>query len=355
MFSGVWVLLLTLSFWTALMQGQGSLPADQFVVLSRDHVDSPCVLYDASRHPALSLVAWQHDARLDLPTNQVIFVVKEQSKLRLPAGTPFGDEGAPLWILPQSQNANLLYLGLSVERVASGVFAGPLTIALKQVEGPGYFLVWQATGPGEYSIRVDSRDGVNEADGFQPLPGAHEHFNWGFSAPGVYSLTFQASGRRLGESTNIVSANSTFVFHVQPLPAPARFETWQRQHWPPGFNPPTTLAYGNPDGDDFDNWHEYAFGLSPTNRNPVSESPQLSVLNRSENPRAQVQFWRNTAAEDLTYRVEKTSRMPGGWSTVTNLTARSFPFVSPRERVEIPDLFGGLGSEGYVRVVIEGR
>ena len=87
---------------------QTSLPSTNFAVLTREHTDGLCVLYNDESSPPLSLITWQRDAGLDLPTNQVIFVAKEQARLTLPAGTPFGDAGAPFWILPQSQNPNLL-------------------------------------------------------------------------------------------------------------------------------------------------------------------------------------------------------------------------------------------------------
>ena len=169
----------------ACVLAQASLPSTNFAALTREHTDGLCVLYDSAKSPPLSLVAWQRDAGLDLPTNQVIFVVKTEAKLTLPAGTPFGDAGQPFWILPQSQNPNLLYLGVNSERIPGGVFAPPLTNQLKRLDGPGYFMVWQAVGPGQYNIRINTRDGVGPTDNFMPLLGAHEHFNWA-SAPRAF-------------------------------------------------------------------------------------------------------------------------------------------------------------------------
>jgi surface-anchored protein len=306
-------------FCAADAQAQGTLPADQFAVLTREHTDGLCVLYDTAKSPPLSVVAWQRDAGLDLPTNQVIFVAKEQSRLTLPAGTPFGDAGAPFWILPQSQNPNLLYLGINVERVPSGIFSGPISIRLKRLEGPGYFMVWQAIGPGQYNIRINTRDGVSAADGFQPLVGAHEHFNWGFSTTGVYCATFQAVGQRIGESTNITSPESTFVFHVLPLPPPTNFATWQKHFWPPGFNPPTTLTNGNPDGDALNNLLEYAFAANPTNTTPATALPCFSFVTTNGQKYGALTFTRYLPALDLDYMPEATSALPGGWQRLTNI------------------------------------
>jgi surface-anchored protein len=318
---------------SAAALAQGSLPADQFEALTREHTDSPCVLYDAATSPPLSLVAWQRDAGLDLPTNQVIFVVREQARLTLPAGTPFGAAGAPFWILPQSQNVNLLYLGINVERVPSGVFSGPIAIQLKRFDGSGYFMVWQATGPGQYNIRINTRDGLGPVDHFQPLVGAHEHYNWGFSTTGVYSVTFQAVGRRIGETTNITSFESTFLFHVLPLPPPTNYTTWAKSHWPPGFNPPTTLTIGNPDGDSFDNLREYALGLSPTNANPITDAPQFTFIETGSQRYGALTFSRYLPALDLLCEPQVSGALPGGWVPLTNAHALEAGATNTVERV----------------------
>lgn len=311
--------LLFVSCLTAM--AQNSLPPDQFRMLTREHTDGLCILYDAGANSnQLSLVAWERDAELDLPTNQVIFIAKSASKIILPSGTPFGDGGQPLWILPQSQNTNLLYLGVNSERLPGGVFASSLTIQLKQFEGPGYFMAWQATGPGQFNIRINTRDGVDTNDFFQPLLGSHEHFNWAFSSTGVYSVTFQVSGQRIGESTNISSLEHTFVFHVQPLPSPTNYQTWARGYWPPGFNPPTVLTNGNPDGDLFDNLHEYAFGLSPTNANSITNAPMFSFVATNSAQYGALTFTHYKPAADLVYEPSVRSELNSGtWTPLTNV------------------------------------
>lgn len=331
---------------------QGTLPADQFAVLTREHTDGLCVLYNAANTPPLALVAWQRDAGLDLPTNQVIFVVKEQARLTLPAGTPFGDAGAPFWILPQSQNPNLLYLGINVERVPSGIFSGPVSIQLKRLESPGYFMVWQATGPGQYNIRINTRDGISASDNFQPLIGAHEHLNWGFSSTGIYCATFQATGQRLGESMNITSPEGTFVFQVLPLPPAANFPTWQKHFWPPGFNPPTTLANGNPDADPFDNLREYAFGLSPTNADPLTAAPFFSFVTAIDQKYGALTFTRYLPALDLEYRVEATSTLPGGWAELTNVFGAVRGTNGLTELLTIRDALPATNAKRFLRLKV---
>ena len=298
---------------------QNSLPPTHFLALTHEHTDGLCILYNPTESNLLSLIAWQRDLGLDLPTNQVIFVAKPEAKVTLPPGTPFGDAGQPFWILPQSQNPNLLYLGANSERIPAGVFNGPLTIQLKRLVGPGYFMVWQATGPGQYNIRVNTRDGIDANDNLMPLIGSHEHFNWGFSTTGVYCATFQVTGRRIGEATNISSPESTYLFHVLPLPPPTNYSTWAKGYWPPGFNPPTTFTDANPDGDSFNNLFEYASGLSPSDESPVTAAPLFSFVNLDSEQYGSLTFIRYKPALDLNYVVETTTTLPGGWSPLTDV------------------------------------
>jgi surface-anchored protein len=329
---------------------QTSLPQTNFLALDHQHTDGLTILYNPSGTNLLSLVAWQRDAGLDLPTNQVIFVANTQAMLTLPAGTPFGDAGQPFWILPQSQNPNLLYLGVNSERVPSGVFTGPLTIQLKRLVGPGYFMVWQATGPGQYNIRINTRDGIGSTDNFMPLIGSHEHFNCGFSTTGVYCATFQVSGQRIGESTNILSPESTYLFQILPLPPPTNYSVWTKGYWPPGFNPPTTLPNGNPDGDAFNNLLEYAFHLSPTNSNTVTNAPSFSLVTTNSTKYGALTFTRYQPALDLIYFAEATTALPGGWTPLTNVFA-SLPNPNGlTELVTMRDFLVGTNQQRFYRL-----
>jgi surface-anchored protein len=330
---------LFLSFVLAAITGLGqiSLPPTNFAVLTHEHTDGLCLLYNPAGTNLLSLIAWQRDLGLDLPTNQVIFVANTQAMLTLPPGTPFGDAGQPFWILPQSQNPNLLYLGVNAERIPLGVFNGSLTIQLKRLVGPGYFMVWQATGPGQYNIRIDTRDGIDAHDAFAPITGSHEHFNWGFSSTGVYCATFQATGQRIGESANIVSPESTYVFHVLPLPPATNFLTWQKSYWPPGFNPPTTLTNGNPDGDALANLLEYAFQTNPTNSDNNAVLPYFSSVTADGQEYGALTFTQYLPALDLEYRVEATSALPGGWLPLTTVFSTVPDTNGLTERVIVRD------------------
>lgn len=307
-----------------------------FALLTREHTDLR-ILYNPGTSNLLDFAARDEDNRVNYASNQVILIAKEQSRLTLPAGTPFGDGGQPFWVLPQSQNVNLLYLGMSAEGIPQGVFNGPLTVQLKAIDAPGYFMVWQAVGPGQFNLRVNTRDGLSAADAFTPIIGSHEHFNWGFSAPGVYALTFQVTGRRIGETTNLSSRECTFVFHVQPLPPATNFLTWQRQFWPPGFNPAIAGTNANPDGDAFENWHEYAFGQSPTNADPIAAAPCFTFVPADGVSYGALTYTRYLPARDLIYTTEGTGTLPGAWGTLTEVFDVTAQPGGLTERVTVRD------------------
>ncbi len=190
------------------------------VELTTEHCDFLVVYQPEAANP-LSLVLRDEDRGVNYQTNEVVLVVGESARFALPAGTPFGEAGDALWILPLSQDPSLpslLSLGFSAERIPLGVFTRPFNVRLTAVEGPGHFFAWQTGGFGVLDVKMNSRDGLTEADRTTPIVGSHEHFNWGFTTNGIYRVTFQVDGQRAGESTNLVSLPATFVFHVLPLP-----------------------------------------------------------------------------------------------------------------------------------------
>lgn len=307
-----------------------------FGILTHEHVDGPFVVFTPGASSELALVLREDTASVNYTGTNVILVAKAESKLTLPEATPFGAGGAPFWILPQSQNPNLLYLGISAEGVPQGVFDGPLQLRLTRFEGPGYFMAWQATGPGQFNIRLDTRNGLDAADGFTPAAGAHEHYNWGFSTNGVYCVTFQVSGTNASMGKTVVSPEITVAFHVLPLPPPTSYPTWQKHFWPPGFVPSITATNGNEDGDAFSNLHEYAFGLSPTNSNALTNAPRFALIETNTQRFGALTFTRNSGARDLVLDGEVTSEVPASWTTVTNLHAQSTA-TNGVERVTVRD------------------
>jgi surface-anchored protein len=291
--------------------------------LTREHVDLRMV-YQPESTNLLTLLVHDGDLNRVYAPDEIILVVAEEARLELPPGTPFGAAGDPLWILPQSQDPNLLYLGTDAGAVPQDVFSDALTLQLKNVQGPGHFYLWQAGEVGGLNVRMNSANGITEEDRITPVAGSHEHFNWGFSTSGVYQLTFQLSGMRIGEITNISSPETVFTFHVLPLPDRSPFELWQQLHWPDGAPDDIQGPDADPDGDGILNVIEYALGLDPLGTS-VEGLPEFIAVLVNDNEYGAIRFNRRKAATDLTYETLVGDRVDGSWDPLTEIHETNGP------------------------------
>ena len=153
--------------------------------------------------------------------------VREAARAAVPNAPAYtqllGAAGGPVWVLPQLENANLLYLGLGSQGIAPGAFQNnALRLVLKSVTGPGHFAIYTTDAFGNPQVRMNTRDGVSDTADFYPLAavGGHEHCNWAFSAPGVYRVAFAAEGTLAGGQFT-QSAPVIFTFVVFPTLAEA--------------------------------------------------------------------------------------------------------------------------------------
>ena len=172
--------------------------------------------------------------------DEALLYVGEDALTTRPAGATFDfigvGAGQPFYRLPQTQNANLLYLGFAAHDVQSADFdnydaatesggratgVGPwLKASLVSVSGPGAFSIWQSedTGP---NVFIASSDGITGIDALWVVAGGHSHFNLGFTAVGRYEVTFQLSGHVDTDGNNstdnnnvVTSPNQTVYFSV---------------------------------------------------------------------------------------------------------------------------------------------
>jgi surface-anchored protein len=285
--------------------------------LTREHVDLVMV-YQPESTNLLQLFLRDNDLNRTYTPDEVILVVAEEARLELPPGTPFGAGGDPLWILPQSQDPNLLYLGTDARAIGQAVFSGSLNFNLKEVHGPGHFYLWQAGQVGGLNVRMNSANGITEEDRTTPLAGSHEHFNWGFSTSGIYRISFELSGQRIGESTNIYSSETFFTFHVLPLPDLTPFESWQQVHWPGGAPDDLQGPGADPDGDGIVNAMEYALGLDPLT--PSREGiPEFTTVLVEDREYGAIRFPRSKAATDVTIRLVASDHVDGPWNPLSDL------------------------------------
>lgn len=251
-----------LAFLIGLVAWLAALPAGvaaQCMHFTQQHVDLLDVAWDANSQ-ALSLAAHDDSTGMRYASNECVVVCPESMKFSLPGGTPLGQEGDELWILPQNPYAGVPYVGVSTEHLSSTEFPGEVTLRLTRVEGPGRFLMWQAGSLSDIEVRMDSRDGLSSADAISVTPGGHAHYNWGFTTSGVYRLYFQARATRTGETEPRVSPETPFTFHILPL---RPFENWVATNWPCECATNVIAASADPDQDHAPNSFEYVFGTNP--------------------------------------------------------------------------------------------
>lgn len=298
---------------------------------TQEHVDLLSVRWTAASNQ-LSLMASDDDHHALYASNQCVVVCPESMKFTLPAGTPLGEEGDPFWILPQNPYPGAPYVGVSAEALPPGTFEDPLTIQLLRVDGPGHFLIWQSTSFGSLDIKMDTRDGIGPEDRLTPFVGGHEHHNWGFTTSGVYRAYFQVSGRRPGQSTNLVSAETPFTFHVLPL---RPFERWTATQWPCECNPSIIAPDADPDHDAAINVIEYALGTDP--HAPTAKAwPAAGLVRTNGQAYGALTYTRSKSATDCRYDVVAASDLfAPEWQVLT--TVHEGVDLGPQERVTLRD------------------
>jgi surface-anchored protein len=184
-----------------------------------------------------------HDGDWDeeyAPSAAFFYINPAHATLTQPAGAQWSfigqTVGAPIYVLPQGQNANLPFLGFAAEEVPANTFDSTFNsdsrvnatgrwigFTVTSVSGPGEFSIWQTDGFGNPRVWVSTFEGgLTAADTVFIQQGGHAHFNWGFTAPGTYEVTLVASGFIGG--VQHFSDPATFTFSTSnPIPEPAAF------------------------------------------------------------------------------------------------------------------------------------
>lgn len=154
------------------------------------------------------------------------FVVAAGARQPAPADVryhPFLGSSGSVWILPQTEAAGLLNLGLGTSGIAAGFFSGDqVRLRLHRMDGPGDFALFTLSPFGAPVASLASRDGSDPATDFLPLPAVngHVHVNWAFNAPGVYRVGLQATATLAATGQTLASPVTDYVFVVEAPPAP---------------------------------------------------------------------------------------------------------------------------------------
>lgn len=127
--------------------------------------------------------------------------------------------GSTYWRLPKDQNPSVLFLSIATEELNAADFASPITFTLLGVTGtgggsaPGFFSVWN-TGDNGPEPLMSTFTGTTP-NSLSVAANTHNHFNYGFTAPGLYNVELGVSATlspALGGG--LVQGSATYVFGV---------------------------------------------------------------------------------------------------------------------------------------------
>ncbi len=139
---------------------------------------------------------------------------------------PIGIEaGAIFWKLPQTETEaemeGAMFLGIAPEEVPAGVFQNDMvTLTLTGIVPPldtGDFSLYQDTVPGPTFFMSSAAPTANP--GLSQTVGGHDHFNYGFTTPGLWQVEFTVDATLLDGTPS--SATGRYFFQVQDT-APAQ-------------------------------------------------------------------------------------------------------------------------------------
>lgn len=173
-----------------------------------------------------------------------IYHLGAEARSSVPADTAYGLLGAPgatVWVAPEIYQPGVIYLGIGAPLLGRNIFTGGLsnrgqvTMRLVSVTGTGpaaggTVTMWQSGYPPRFHF--SSADGVGPEDSLNAITANfHAHYNWGFTAPGLYRLTFEYSGTLVPAlGGGLVSTAVTYTFEVEH----AGRESPLRYAWPLG-------------------------------------------------------------------------------------------------------------------------
>ncbi|WP_422771323.1 choice-of-anchor M domain-containing protein [Plantactinospora sp. WMMC1484] len=203
-----------------LLPGATPALAQEKVVLSTGHTDAVDVHYEDG-----DLVLKVHDDTVSPSVTRdpedVIFQALPEAAVQVPDLPEYaflGPAGSTVWLLPMTQDPNLLWPGWNTTTLRSGVFQGnKVRLSLVEVAGPGRVSVFMTDPVGQPLIKFRSDDGL--PDTLDVPISTHAHANWVFSALGSYTLTFQADAT-LADGTPISTGPVPYHFVVGDLPDP---------------------------------------------------------------------------------------------------------------------------------------
>ena len=125
--------------------------------------------------------------------------------------------GANAWILPTDLDVavDLGLIEAGVKKVGFPFLTDSVTFIMvgAGVDNPGNFALFNSSS----AIRLSATGSEVETSSFS-YAGSHVHYNWGFSAPGIYTFDMKASYTD-SSFVALESATETYTFNVIPEPS----------------------------------------------------------------------------------------------------------------------------------------
>lgn len=198
-----------------------AVPASAFTtVLTTEHADIG-IGYEGGEW---DLHVHDEDNDVELEAAETLIYIGAAGRATRPAGSQwdfFGNSaGENLWILPQTQNTELVFLGWATEEIEPGIFDGnTVDVFLSAVRGPGEFSVYSTDSFGNPTVRMATSDGIDGNDFIRFPTGGHAHFNLAFTGQGLYEVDMYAQGLVNGQL--VTSDVTTYHFGAEAVPEPA--------------------------------------------------------------------------------------------------------------------------------------
>jgi surface-anchored protein len=196
----------------------GALSAQAQVIIANGHVDIGIGYHDGH----LDLHVHQEEpVEMEYEPDEVLFRIGNEAFSVSPGGSYagfLGPAGSPIWVVSASEQEGVPFLGFGTEELDAEDWLGNISLTLTSVSGPGDFSLWNVNAFGVPNLILSSVEGSGAPNSLSLIPGSHAHFNLGFTAPGTYGLTFEASGTHMTDGF-VTGGPATYTFEVVPEPS----------------------------------------------------------------------------------------------------------------------------------------
>ena len=124
----------------------------------------------------------------------------------------------PVWVLPQVEDPSRPFFGIASEELTGSDWSAlSLTLVTMSAPAGGNFSLYEGGIFGSPVVKFSTANGIDGADVMSLIPGGHDDYNWAFTAPGTYELTFTVDGVHVVDGAK--SATATYTFMVVPEPS----------------------------------------------------------------------------------------------------------------------------------------